>query len=79
MCFPGRPCSGQELERSGKVISRGDAVIIVFIFATLTVIGLVGLTGIVAPIAKAALLLVPTIFAISLAVGFASRRQNWFR
>jgi len=54
-------------------------MIIVFVVAALAVIGLFGSTGIVAHIATAALLLVPTIFAISLVIGFVFRRQGWFR
>jgi len=35
-------------------------------------------TGIVAPIARVALLLMPAIFMVSLVVGFASRMRSWF-
>jgi hypothetical protein len=43
-----------------------------------TSLGLFGLAFIVAPVAKATLLVVPVIFTISLAVGFASKRRTWF-
>ena len=54
---------------------------IVFILigsAVIAAISLFGFTGIVAPIAKAAILLVPTTFTVSLVIGFASRRRSWF-
>jgi hypothetical protein len=55
------------------------AVTLIFVLAITAMIGLFGFTGIVAPIAKAAILLVPAIFTVSLVIGFASRRQSWFR
>jgi hypothetical protein len=55
------------------------AVIVLLTVGITTLIGFFGLTGIVAPIAKAALLLVPAIFTMSLIIGFALRRQHWFR
>ena len=54
-------------------------MLIIVVLAVVTVLGLLDFTGIVAPIAKAAFLLIPAVFAISLVVGFASKRQNWFR
>lgn len=56
------------------------SVIIPMIMVAITaMVGFFGFSGIVAPIAKGALLLIPTIFTICLVIGFASRRQNWFR
>jgi len=72
--------AGEELNlRGGKLILRGDVVVFIVIMATTIIVGLLGFAEIVGPIARAALLLIPTIFAVSLAFGFVSRRQNWFR
>jgi uncharacterized membrane protein YtjA (UPF0391 family) len=56
----------------------GTAIFCVLVVFSATV-GFFGFTGVVAPIAKVALLLVPAIFTISLIVGFASRKRAWFR
>jgi len=53
-----------------------ELVLILLAFAT--VLGVFGISWIVAPVAKIALLLIPAIFMISLAVGFLSRRRSWF-
>ncbi len=44
-----------------------------------TGLGLFEFGLIVAPIAKATLLVVPAIFTISLAIGFACKRRTWFQ
>ncbi len=56
-----------------------SALIVIFMLTITAMMGFLGITEIVAPIANAALLVVPAIFMISLAIGFASRRQSWFR
>lgn len=52
--------------------------VILFFVAVITAIGLFGFNDIVAPVAKAAILLVPATFTVSLVIGFASRRRSWF-
>ena len=51
--------------------------VIVFVAAITAMFYLFAFTGIVAPIAKAALLLVPAIFTISLVIGFVFRVRSW--
>ena len=54
-------------------------VTIVLLMATVTAMFyLFAFTEIIAPIAKAALLLVPAIFTVSLVVGLFFRVRNWF-
>lgn len=49
----------------------------VFVIALTTLIGIFGFSEIVAPVARGAVLLIPAIFAISVVVGFAFRKQHW--
>ena len=55
-----------------------SAVIVLFLVALSALIVFFGFSRIVAPIAHAAVVLVPAIFTISLIIGFASRRHSWF-
>lgn len=52
---------------------------LVFVFALTTLIGIFAFNNIVAPIAQGAVLLIPGVFAVSLIVGFASRKHQRFR
>jgi hypothetical protein len=52
---------------------------VIFVLAIAAMMGFFGFAEFVAPIPKAAILWVPAIFTMSLAVGFASRRQRWFQ
>jgi hypothetical protein len=55
------------------------AVLIVLgVLAVVAAISLFGLFGIGAPLAAAAIILVPATFMVSLVIGFASRRRSWF-
>ncbi len=56
-----------------------STIIVFFVLATTTVVGLMDFAWIVAPLAKATILLVPAIFMLSLIIGFALRRRSWFR
>ena len=53
--------------------------IVLLVLAVTVIIGLFGVSWIVAPVAKIAILLVPAIFMVSLAIGFVSRRGSWFQ
>lgn len=53
--------------------------IFVFILALTGLVAVFGFTEVFGPIARAAVVLVPAIFTVSLLIGFASRRQTWFR
>jgi hypothetical protein len=48
------------------------------ILASIAAISLFGFSGVVTPIATAAIWFVPATFAVSLVIGFASRRRTWF-
>ncbi len=52
--------------------------VMVFVAAITGVFYVFAFTGVVAPIAHATLLLVPTIFTVSLVVGFLFRVRSWF-
>jgi hypothetical protein len=52
---------------------------VLLVLAVTVIIGLFGVSWIVAPVAKIAILLVPAIFMVSLAIGFVSRRGSWFQ
>jgi len=49
-----------------------------FILAVIAAISLFGFSDVVTPIATAAIWFVPATFAVSLVIGFASRRRTWF-
>ena len=53
-------------------------VLILMLAAIVAAISLFGFNGIVAPIAKAAIVLVPATFTVSVVIGFASRKRSWF-
>ena len=53
-------------------------MIVLAFLASVTAISLLGVSGAVAPIATAAIWFVSGTFAVSLVIGFASRRRTWF-
>lgn len=53
--------------------------IFVFILALLGLVAIFGFAEVFGPVARAAVVWVPAIFTVSLLIGFASRRQTWFR
>lgn len=61
-----------------EVNSMRAIVTVLVILAALAAISIFDFSGIVTPIAKAAILLVPITFTVSLVIGFAWRR-SWFR
>jgi len=53
-------------------------VTVLLILAVIAAISLFGVFGVLTPVAKASIWFVPAIFAVSLIIGFASRRRTWF-
>ena len=54
------------------------ALIVLAALAVVAAISFLGFVGFLTPIASAAIRLVPATFMVSLVIGFASRRRNWF-
>ena len=53
-------------------------VTLLIVLGVTATISLFGFTSVVTPVAKAAIWFVPATFAVSLVIGFASRRRTWF-
>jgi len=55
-----------------------NALLVAMVVSITGALYVIDIAGIMAPIAKTALLLVPAVFAVSLVVGFATRMRSWF-
>jgi hypothetical protein len=55
-----------------------SAVTVLLVLGFTAVFGLVDFAWVIAPVAKAALLVVPVTFMVSLIIGFAGKRRSWF-
>jgi hypothetical protein len=53
-------------------------VTMLIVLAMIAAISLFGLSGVVGPVAKVSIWFVPATFAVSLVIGFTSRRRTWF-
>ena len=69
---------GDIKKAEGKSKMRGIAIF-VFILTLTGLVAVFGFTEVFGPVARAAIVWVPAIFTVSLLIGFASRRQTWFR
>jgi len=68
------PCITEERE----VALMRTAVTMLIVLTLIATFSVFGFSGVVTPLATAAIWFIPAIFAVSVVIGFASRRRTWF-